>query len=328
VGRLREWFSGFLVDREGPRWAAMTYNYLRLGMFVAVAALLYSILQEYFQPGVHCFLGSVSGYYYTPVRPIFVGLMLLIGFALIVIKGRTAAEDACLTLAGIMAPVVAFIPTDDDKTGVCREEMLRIRHYQPFVDDGFVPASINNNLHTFIYAGFTAVALVLIAFVIQRRAARRNPDVISVPKGEWINLWVGLGLAILGVILVRWHYDWVKDTHALAALAMFGFLALAAIVNCVLGIKRAKTTKDKWYARTYGIVGGSMLFFGGLFVVYRQIFAWSFLGEHVVLYIEAVEIFLFVVFWVIQTVQRWNATVGPTVTTATAAESAEAAEAA
>jgi uncharacterized membrane protein len=317
--QLRAWLSSFAADREGPGWARMTYNYLRLGMLVAVVALATSIIQEYYQPGVHCFLGSVSGYYYTPVRPIFIAVMVLIGFALIVIKGRNGFEDLFLTLAGIMAPVVAFIPTSDDKTGVCRQAMLDIRHYQPYVDDGFVPASINNNLHAFLYAGYTAVAVLLIAFLIQRRAARRQHDPSAEPKKvEWLNLWIGLALAIAGSILLRTAYDWVLDSHAYAALAMFGFLALAAITNFVLGIKRGQTRKDKRYAWTYGIVGGLMLLSGIAFVVYRG-FDWSFLGEHVVLYIEAAEIFLFVAFWVAQTIQRWNQGVGPPVTAGQAA---------
>jgi len=139
--------------RTGPDWAAKTYNYLRLGMLAAVAALAYSIIEEYRQPGAHCFLGSVSGYYYTPVRLIFIGVMVSIGFTLIVIKGRTALEDWFLSLAGIMAPIVAFLPTSDDTKGACRRDMLNIGHYEPASGSRFVPVSINNNLHAFVFAG-------------------------------------------------------------------------------------------------------------------------------------------------------------------------------
>jgi FtsH-binding integral membrane protein len=293
---------------DGPdpgRWAAKTYNYLRLGMLVAVAALAYSIVEEYRQPGAHCFLGSISGYYYTPVRPIFIGAMVAIGFALIVIKGRTFLEDVSLTLAGIMAPIVAFIPTSDDPKGVCRREMLDIGHYQPGPDVGspFVPASINNNLHAFVFAGYVAVALLLIVFLIRRRL----PDSKSeYTRGFWISVAGGLVLAITGSILLRWAYSWVLDGHARAALLMFAFLAVAAITNSVLGFRRRDT--NKVYAWTYGIVGAFMIVSGVLFVVQRH--NRSSLGGHLVLSIEFVEISLFVIFWVAQTLERWGHPVG------------------
>ena len=287
--------------RTPDGWAAKTYNYLRLGMLVAVAALAYSIIEEYRQPGVHCFLGSISGYYYTPVRPIFIGVMVAIGFALIVIKGRTPLEDWFLSLAGIMAPIVAFIPTSDDKTGVCREEMLKIGHYQPYKADGFVPASINNNLHALVFAGFTAIVLACIVFLIQRR---------PIGSGAWKSLAGGFLLVIVGWSLLHWAYGWVLDGHARAAIAMFGFLAAAAITNSVLGFKYGHTKKV--YSWTYGIVGAAMIVFGLLFVLCKA-FDWSSLGGHLVLTIEAVEISLFVAFWIAQTFERWDNTVGPAV---------------
>lgn len=288
--------------RTPDGWAAKTYNYLRLGMLVAVAALTYSIIEEYRQPGVHCFLGSISGYYYTPVRPIFIGVMVSIGFALIVIKGRTPFEDWFLSLAGIMAPIVAFIPTSDDKAGVCRDEMLKIGHYQPYRPDGFVPASINNNLHALVFAGFTAIVLASVVFLIQRR---------PISSGAWKSLAGGFVVVVLGWSLLHWAYGWVLDGHARAAIAMFGFLAAAALTNSVLGFKYGHTTKV--YSWTYGIVGAAMIVSGLLFVLCRA-FDWSSFGGHLVLVIEAVEISLFVAFWVAQTIERWDNTVGPTAT--------------
>jgi hypothetical protein len=296
-------------EREDPhpgRWAAKTYNYLRLGMLVAVAALGYSIVKEYRQPGTHCFLGSISGYYHTPARPIFIGAMVAIGFALIVIKGRTAIEDGFLTLAGIMAPIVAFIPTSDDKEGVCRQDMLDIRHYQPAadLDTSFVGATINNNLHTLVFAGYVAVVLVVIAFLI-----RGVPGSPAESKGLfWINVAGGLALALMGSILLRWAYDWVLEGHAKAAVLMFGFLALAAITNSVLGFVRGDTSK--LYALTYGLVGAAMITSGIVFLV-LQLRDQAGPSGHSVLIIEFVEISLFAIFWGAQTLERWNQTVMP-----------------
>ena len=150
-------FKDATVDLPSPPGrdvaALKTYRYLRLGMLAATAALAYSIVEEARKPGVGCFLGSISGYYYTPVHSVFVGVMVLIGVMLLVIKGRTVIEDACLSLAGMMAPIVAFIPTSDDVEGVCRVPMLDAGRYEPARGSPVVSASINNNLHAFAVRG-------------------------------------------------------------------------------------------------------------------------------------------------------------------------------
>jgi hypothetical protein len=91
--------------------AVVTYRYLRLGMVGVVLLLGVSILIERWQ--VDCWQTSVSAYYYTPVRAVFVGGLMAIALALIVIKGSTTWEDATLNAAGMLAPVVAVVPTAD-----------------------------------------------------------------------------------------------------------------------------------------------------------------------------------------------------------------------
>jgi hypothetical protein len=284
--------------------AIKTYRYLRLGMLVGVAALGYSVVKEYRQGGVHCFLGSISGYYYTPVHPVFIGVMVATGIALVVMKGRTAVEDACLTLAGIMAPIVAFIPTTDDVKGVCRPEMLYVGHYQPDVHGSVIPASINNDLHAFVWAGTAAIVLVVIAALIQWKSPQ---SLAEYTLGTWINLGLGVALVIAGWALLHWAYGWVLDGHARAACAMFAFLAIAAIANWAVGFK-GQGKAGQVYAWIYLAIGALMIASGIVFVVSYSHHRTSF-GGHLVLGIEAVEIFLFVIFWGVQTVERWNHTV-------------------
>ncbi|MDP8988060.1 MAG: hypothetical protein M3N11_06900, partial [Actinomycetota bacterium] len=68
-----------------------------------------SIAIEY--AAADCWQASISAYYYTPVRGIFVGAIIAVGFSLIVIKGRGMLEDTALNFAGIFAPIVAVAPT-------------------------------------------------------------------------------------------------------------------------------------------------------------------------------------------------------------------------
>ena len=93
-----------------PRQAAIeTYRYLRVGI-VALALLLALAVVGEIVVGDAGLLGSISAYYFTPVRDVFVGVLVALGLGLIVIRGR-GVEDVLLNLAGMLAPVVAFVPT-------------------------------------------------------------------------------------------------------------------------------------------------------------------------------------------------------------------------
>lgn len=97
--------------------ALKTYQYLRLGMIGAVillgVALGYEIVQATNVETLAdpCAQTSISAYYYTPVGPVFIGCMFLVGLALIAYKGHYVREDLFLNVAGMLAPVVAVVPT-------------------------------------------------------------------------------------------------------------------------------------------------------------------------------------------------------------------------
>lgn len=54
---------------------------------------------------------SMSAYYHTDMRDVFVGALFAIGIALFVYKGFSVAENVVLSLAGVMAVCVALFPT-------------------------------------------------------------------------------------------------------------------------------------------------------------------------------------------------------------------------
>jgi hypothetical protein len=300
-------FKDASVDAPSPPGrdvaALKTYRYLRLGMLAATAALASSIVEEARKPGVGCFLGSISAYHYTPVHTVFVGVMVLIGVMLLVIKGRTVIEDACLSLAGMMALIVAFVPTRDDVAGVCRAPMLGAGRYEPARGSPVVSASISNNLHALLFAGYVAITLFLVAYLIQRRLHGAPREYTT---GTWVSLGVGLVLLLVGSTLLRWAFDWVLDGHARAACAMFLFLAVAALANSYFGFRLRHTAKV--FAWIYGAVGVAMIVFAVVFIAARALDRSS-LDGHLVLFVEAIEIGLFVVFWGAQTVERWHQTV-------------------
>jgi hypothetical protein len=290
--------------------AIKTYRYLRLGMLAAVAALSYSILEERYAHGVHCFIGSISGYYYSPVHPVFIGVMVSVGVALLVIKGRTVVEDTCLSLAGVLAPIVAFIPTTFDPSDKCGSEMAIVGHYLPPAKDPRVAAnSISNDLHAYLFAGSVAIGLLLVAAFVQRRRSNR-PDATTTMNeytaGTWWSLAAAAIFVVIGWLLVAFDYSLVIQGHAWAALGMFAFLAIAALSNGILGILKNHTKIQ--YSVIYIIIAALMVVSGAVFMGYRYIDRSAFNG-HVILYIEIVELTLFTAFWAIQTIERWHDTV-------------------
>jgi hypothetical protein len=298
--------------------AIKTYRYLRIGMLAAVLALAYSVFEEYRKPGVGCFLGSLSGYYYTPVHSVFISVMVAIGLALIVIKGQTALEDAFLSLAGMMAPIVAFLPTDDDSGANCRPKLLLAHDYTPAVlknipkgaynfgfDPQFIKDSEENNLHALVIAGFAALGLLAIGIGLQWwRSKRKKATMTEYTTGTKVNLIGGAIVVFIVFLLVWFDYDWVRNQHPIAAGALFLFIALAALTNSVVGWKRS---------RLYGFylaVAVVMIVAGFLFLI---VYHWkrSALDGYLDLVIETVGFGFFFIYWGFQTVERWSETVLP-----------------
>ena len=131
-------------------FAIKSYRYLRLSVVVVVAALMASVLLEVIHAG--CWQESISAYYYTPTHAIFVGGLVAIGVALIAVKGSTDLEDALLNVAGVLAPIVAFVPTSPPHRAddACQAT--------GFVGDN-AKALIDNNLLSFAIGGVLAIIL-------------------------------------------------------------------------------------------------------------------------------------------------------------------------
>ncbi len=144
--------------------ALKTYRYLRMGMVGLVLALALSILLERLE--VDCWQTSISSYYYTPARAVFVGGLMAVGVSLLVIKGSTRREDVMFNIAGILAPVVGVVPTSS--VGECWS-----LEPTPKPTDGegnpapWVIANIDNNIQALLLAGIVGmIAVGLIALFV------------------------------------------------------------------------------------------------------------------------------------------------------------------
>jgi hypothetical protein len=98
------------LDKEIREHILSTYTYLRLGMIGVSIVFPLVLWWGGLIFGVE-FQASISTYYHTPMRDIFVGSMIAIGAFLWFYQGIPKEENFALNCAGILAIVVALTPT-------------------------------------------------------------------------------------------------------------------------------------------------------------------------------------------------------------------------
>lgn len=272
--------------------AIKTYRYLRLGMVAMVSLLSVSVLIE--RTKVDCWQTSISAYYYTPVRAVFVGALVAIGLGLVVIKGSTWPEDTALNIAGVLAPVVAFAPTSD--AGRC----WSVQPIPPPIEpDGslapWVVQNIDNNILALLATGVGGLLLAATVAMVATRSAKAPLEVGE--KGTRASLAVALVALVAGWLLFEHWSAFDTRAHGIAAVAMFACLAFAAAANA-WQLRTTGPPRSPYFWIYSGIAVG-MVAAGALLLVDAG--SWA----HRVLIIEVVEITLFAVFWLVQTKEHW-----------------------
>ena len=286
-------------EREAAASIA-TYRYLRLGMVIIVVALGASLAIEAQQ--VRCLRGSISAYYYSPSSSIFVGGMVAIGVALIVIKGNTVVEDLLLNLAGMLAPIVALVPTTPADPCVRGPNPLP-KNSDPLSDA--VMRGAENNVKALLVAGTLALFAGVVVLAIDQWPRTRTRAATK---------YVGSRLLLLVVTGAVLAYGWVLfdsgemlKKHGKSAFWMFVFLGVASIWNGIwlILVNRGDPTptSKRWRAFsgcyiTIGLLMGAL----GLFILWGPMESWY----HKTLILEATEITLFAAMWMVQSIERWG----------------------
>lgn len=262
-----------------------TYRYLRMAMVAMIVLLGAAVVIEWSKTDPHCLQTSISAYYYTPVRAIFVGALITIGVCMVVLKGNTETEDILLNVAGILAPGVALVPTPGQ--GHC--------HSVPVVL-GDATANVTNNMLALFVVGVPC--LLLTAFFIVR-------DRIRDPAG-WTPVYVlGLSVAVLifGGGLAWFLIDrtgFIGHAHYAAAIVMFACIVVVVLVNAEQ--LRRKRGVPRALANRYSVIAVAMVAVPLLMYAWSKLFGWA----HAVLGVEASLIVLFAAFWISQTAELWN----------------------
>jgi FtsH-binding integral membrane protein len=272
------------MPQEGSleSFAIKTYRYLRLAIVVVVASALVSVVIE--RARATCWGESISGYYYTPSRNVFVGALVAIGVSLIAIKGSTDREDILLNLAGVLAPIVAFVPTSPPPRSCSSLEVVA-RDPQPYID---------NNVLSFAFGGAAAIGVAYVVGKIMGKPMIRDVDRRS-------RLGFAAGVVILGLGLV-WYIGFrqafLDYAHPVAAIAMF----------FVVGVVIALNARDRKAAGRsfvlYAAIAAAMAL-SVVAVVFGKLVVdpdW----RHQIFWLELLELAAFAVYWVAQTFEYWE----------------------
>lgn len=294
-----------MVDDVASR---KTYRYLRIGIVAAVVLLGASVLLERGKVAAGCWQTSISAYYYTPARAVFVGALMAIGLSLIVIKGNTGLEDGFLNAAGMLAPIVALVPIGNPGTCWSIEPSPLPTVRNPATNDlelaPWVERNIENNIEALLWAGgaslLTAAVIAGIAFAVgaQRGQSPSLSNAWTGPdRGTFFSLLAVAGFLVVGAVLFATWDRFEENAHGLAAYAMFGCLAAAAVVNAL----ECRRFGLRWYVWLYGLIAVLM----GAAALLIIVPDW----DHKTLALEIVEIALFAGFWIVQTRELWHTTV-------------------
>lgn len=278
----------------------LTYRYLRMSLVAVLTMLAAAVCFQWFLAGVH--LPSISDYYWTPVHAVFIAALVALGVGMVILKPDSELEDIFLNIAGVLLPVVAFVPTP--APGRCATD-----YDGTFVlPDEATVAGIRNNIPALLVAG--AVALVIMVFF-----TRLRPDKVQFPPvGPGVRIARSLGfVAILALFagFTIWFYagDRSFDCHAhdAAAFTLFGFIIGVAVLN---GLRKFRESEDRGMGAAmlnrYSVIAILMLV-----VLVIGLVAMKNDWRYWVLFVEGGVLLLFLVFWFLQSLDLWDRVVRP-----------------
>jgi hypothetical protein len=265
-----------------------TYRYLRGGMAVMIVMLGAAVIGE--RLTATCWQTSISAYYFTTAHSIFIAALCALGVQFIVYKGSSDTEDVLLTLAGILAFIVAMVPTT-------RPVLLCGRYGLPAEYD--VKHAITNNVWA------VAIALV-IARVVSWWLYRRTNTTVSKSVLGTVSMYLLraiMAVGFLSFIFFRNLFD--SNAHGIAAVIMFLAIIITVVTTAFLVSRQddAKSPHRHLYYVLYQFIAAAMIVtLIAVVVLHFALDSWN----HWVIVVETALILEFTVYWVIQTIELWR----------------------
>ncbi len=275
-----------------------TYRYLRMSLVTVLALLAFGVLLEMLTSADPP-LTSISAYYWTPVRSVFVGALVAVGVGMIVIKADNELEDIFLNVGGVLAPVVAFVPTAEVGTCVAPASGGPVPALPPATVEG-----ITNNVGALLGAG----ALALLIFLTLVRLAR-DPAPGTPPLSRRIRFARIIGTAVVaGLFAAAWIWfstgrqSFECHAHDAAAVVLFICIVAVTVLNAVTRYLERRTPDGPVRAALNGYTALAVLMAIVMAVGLARMSSW----DYAILFIEAGVLALFLVFWVAQSKELWD----------------------
>jgi len=267
-----------------------------MGVVAAALLLMASLVLEIIRTsGLQ--LTSISASFYSPVRNVFVGVLVATGMALIAIMGREKNEDGALNLAGMLAPTIGMLPTTvgPSAPGACQAGVSKCIPISTLAD-------VENNVSSLLILGLVALVGALVYVLRTHGPGSAQLRRMILPALLWL---VSAVLWLFARELMFVH------GHNLAAFFFFLLLAWVARINAmdppegatVLGLR------PQDYQRGYQVISWAMIVTIVLTAVYDigilltwfpdPFPQWFFVAESVLLA-------LFIAFWILQTAHFWH----------------------
>ena len=261
-----------------------TYRYLRIGLAGTVVAIFVAIFQAATTYG---WLSSISDYFYTPARDVFVGALIAVSLALFALSGR-GAERALLDAAGLFAPLIALVPTTV-VAGTVPGVVV------PCTGRCFPPAyeaDVANGVVVYLVLG---VLVLLVALLLG-----------ALGQVSLAAVWPSLVIAAVVVAATGLTWAFARDAflqnaHFVATTLFFATFAAVAVRSA---FPRQGPPPPPVFRVLYtAIAVGLVLVLVAYLVLLPQASGRSI---PIVLIVEAIALTLFGVFWVVQSIEKWS----------------------
>jgi putative Mn2+ efflux pump MntP len=273
-----------------------TYRYLRAGMVVVIVMLFAAILIDSLP--TDCWQASISAYYYTAARNVFVAALCCLGILLIVYKGSKDSEDVLLNLAGTLAFFVAFVPAGLPETAGCQQVLPTAAEKSD---------AITNNIDAVLVALVVAFGITGLVYLVDRQARSETSR-----WGNWLRVFSAIVLACFVIAYFCFPEQFEAWAHWVAAVMIFAIIGAVVFINAYLVSNQdmqEPATRER-FRRRYRVIGWMMVgsVAGALVVALAGSMsdlrggAWNI----PVFALETALLLEFALFWAFQTFELWD----------------------
>ncbi|HEX5336209.1 MAG TPA: hypothetical protein VFW55_10025 [Propionicimonas sp.] len=280
-----------------------TYRTLRLGMVAGGLLLGTGVIGHIMSAGGQI-PPSVSATFYTSIQTIFTGTLILVGLALVAVKGRPGWENTLLDVAGVVIPMVAFVPTPiQDATCVpAGKDCVPL----PLVE------GVGLNVGAYLILG-----LVALGYLWLRRLLEGENEEWDGPTTKGVAALSTVWLLIAATFFLA-RPQFLQYAHYASAISFFVILGAVVFINAsyTAPVDPAIHKPASWYRGWYRVIAWLMVgfaLFGVLVFAVTGTQNYVYTGAPspfpVIFWVEVVLLTLFILYWILQTSELWNQTV-------------------